>query len=213
MRIVIADDHTVVREGVRSLLEREEGFVVVGMAKDGTEAVDLCRELDPDVAVLDVSMPGESGLDATRRIKAAGGPAVLILSMHDEPEYVVEAVRAGADGYILKDSNPMDLRRAVRSVAAGAGFFPAGALGRLQEGVRREEERGRVMSRLDDLTAREREVLLRVASGKTNREIAEELSISPRTVETHRERVMGKTGVHTVAGLTRLVLESGLDEG
>lgn len=213
IRVVIADDHSVVREGVRALLERDPGLVVVGAATDGAEAVELCGELQPDVAVLDVTMPGESGLSATRRIKEAGGPAVLILSMHDEPEMVVQAVRAGADGYILKDSDPMELRKAVRLVAGGSSFFPPGAVSRLQEGVRMEEERSRVANRLEHLTEREREVLLWIARGRTNREIADQLQISPRTVETHRERVMSKLEIRTVAGLTRLVLEMGLDEG
>lgn len=213
IRIVLADDHTVVREGVRALLEREDGLTVVGTAADGADAVRLCDELKPDVVILDISMPGTSGLEAAREVKAGLAPAVLVLSMHEEPEYVVEAVRAGADGYVLKDSDPRELSRAVRAVAAGARFFPAGTLDRLQEGVRMEEERQRARARLDDLTAREREVLIRVARGSTNREIAQQLSISPRTVETHRERLMGKTGVRTIAGLTRLVLETGLDVG
>ncbi|MGI9628988.1 MAG: response regulator transcription factor [Longimicrobiales bacterium] len=211
IRIVLADDHTVVREGIRALLEREDGLTVVGVAADGDQAVQLCAELRPDVAVLDISMPGTTGLQAARDVKAGLAPAVLILSMHDEPEMVVEAVRAGADGYVLKDSDPKELSRAVRAVAAGRRFFPAGTLDRLQEGVRREEERQRAGAQLEGLTAREMQVLLRVARGFTNREIAEGLSISPRTVESHRERVMGKTGVRTVAGLTRLVLEMGLD--
>ena len=213
VRVLIADDHSVVREGVRALLERDPGLVVVGVASDGDEAVALCGDLAPDVAVLDVTMPRESGLSATRRIKEAGGPPVLILSMHDEPEMVVQAVRAGADGYILKDSDPLELRRAVHLVAAGSSFFPPGAVDRLQEGVRREEERSRIAARLEHLTEREQEVLLWIARGRTNREIADELDISPRTVETHRERVMSKLGIRTVAGLTRLVLEMGLDKG
>jgi RNA polymerase sigma factor (sigma-70 family) len=124
---------------------------------------------------------------------------------------VVQAVRAGADGYILKDSDPVELRRAVRLVSSGSSFFPPGAMDRLQEGVRLEEERVRVRARIEGLTAREREVLVAVARGRTNREIAQEMAISPRTVETHRERVMAKTGIRTVAGLTRLVVQTGLD--
>jgi len=211
IRVVIADDHAVVLEGVRTLLEKDDRIRVVGVASDGEEAVRACLAEQPDVVLLDVSMPALSGLEAAARIKEEGRTSVLILSMHDEPEYVVRAVRAGADGYVLKDADPLDLRRAVHIVAGGGSFFPKEAVDRLQEGVRLEAERDRKSRALDELTDREREVLLHIARGRTNREIAAELKISPRTVETHRERVMSKTGVHTVAGLTRLVLDAGLD--
>jgi two-component system nitrate/nitrite response regulator NarL len=207
IRIVLADDHAVVREGVRALLDRDPGLEVIDVAEEGDQAVELCRKERPDVAVLDVSMRGSSGLDAAKIIKDEGLAQVLMLSMHDDPEYVLEAVRAGADGYILKDSDPLDLRQAVRVVAKGGGYFSGVVAERLTEGVRLENAREVQRTRFDALTAREREVLTCVAEGLTNRQIAEALSISPRTVETHRERLMSKLDIRTVAGLTRLVLE------
>jgi two-component system nitrate/nitrite response regulator NarL len=136
----------------------------------------------------------------------------MVLSMHDNPEYVLEAVRAGADGYILKDVGPSELREAVQAVVEGREYFTDRVTHQLSVALREELERERQRSKLDQLTGREREVLVRVAKGRTNREIAEEFGISPRTVETHRERVMAKLRIHTVAGLTRFVVENGLEE-
>lgn len=210
IRIVLADDHAVVLEGVRALLDRDPGLVVVGVAESELEAVALCKTHEPDVAVLDVSMKGSSGLEAARTIKEElPNTRILMLSMHDDPEYVLEAVKAGADGYILKDADPMHLREAVRTVAEGGDSFSGVVAERLTQGVRQQNARETQRSRLDDLTAREREVLSWVARGSTNRQIAEALSISPRTVETHRERLMAKLDIRTVAGLTRLVMEVG----
>ena len=169
----------------------------------------MVESLLPDVAVLDVSMKESSGLDAAREIKSRFGVGVLMLSMHDDPEYVYEAVAAGADGYVLKDSDPMELRRAVKKVAEGGEVFNGAVAERLAQGARSHSARLRKRERLETLTAREVDVLLEVAKGSTNREIAATLSISPRTVETHRERVMGKLGVRSIAGLTRLVMENG----
>ena len=137
---------------------------------------------------------------------------VLILSMHDDPEYVLQAVRSGADGYVLKDVSPAELRDAVAAVHEGRDYFTARVTQQLSVALRKEIEEEQLRTRLDSLTNREREVLLLVAQGLTNREIGEQLEISPRTVETHRERVMGKLRIRTVAGLTRFVVEHGLDE-
>jgi RNA polymerase sigma factor (sigma-70 family) len=214
LRVVIADDHTVVRQGIRGVLEDVEGLRVVGEAGDGEEALALVRELDPDVVVLDVNMPGRSGLEVAGELRDEGAATrVLILSMHDDPEYVLQAVRAGADGYVLKDVAPSELRDAVRAVHEGREYFAARVTQQLSVGLRREIEEEQLRTRLEALTRREREVLLLVANGLTNREIGERLEISPRTVETHRERVMSKLRIHTVAGLTRFVVEHGLDGG
>jgi RNA polymerase sigma factor (sigma-70 family) len=212
MRVVIADDHAVVRQGIRGVLEDVEGIQVVAEAGDGDQALALTLEHEPDVVVLDVSMPGKTGLEVAKELRERGSAVrVLVLSMHDDPEYVLEAVRAGADGYVLKDVAPSELRAAVAAVHEGREYFSARVTHQLSVGLREEIEREQRRSRLDSLTAREVEVLVMVAQGMTNRGIAERLGISPRTVETHRERVMAKLRIRSVAGLTRFVVEQGLD--
>lgn len=211
-RVVIADDHTVVRQGIRGVLEEVEGLEVVAEAADGAQALALVEEHRPDVVVLDVTMPGKTGLDVARELRDRGSEArVLVLSMHDDPEYVLQAVRAGADGYVLKDVEPSELRAAVLAVHSGQEYFSARVTQQIGVGLRQEIETEQRRSRIASLTNREREVLLLVAEGLTNREIGEKLEISPRTVETHRERVMGKLRIRSVAGLTRFVVEHGLD--
>lgn len=213
LRVVIADDHSVVRQGIRGVLEAIEGLEVVGEAGDGDEALEMVAELKPDVVVLDVNMPGKTGLEVTTQLRQDGHPArVLILSMHDDPEYVLQAVRSGADGYVLKDAAPAELRDAVEAVHEGREYFTARVTQQLSVGLRQEIEEEQLRTRLDSLTNRETEVLLHVAEGMTNREIGEKLEISPRTVETHRERVMDKLRIRTVAGLTRFVVENQLDQ-
>ncbi len=209
VRIVIADDHALVRQGIRTVLDDVPGLEVVAEAGNGQEVLDLMDEARPGLLVLDISMPEKTGLEVTKELRAQGSEvAVLILSMHDDPEYVLEAVRAGADGYILKDVGPGELRDAVAAVTAGKEYFSERVTHQISVGLREEIERERTRSRLEALTTREREVLVQVAKGLTNREIAEAFGISPRTVETHRERVMAKLRIHTVAGLTRFVLEN-----
>ncbi|MGB1658338.1 MAG: sigma-70 family RNA polymerase sigma factor [Longimicrobiales bacterium] len=213
LRVVIADDHSVVRQGIRGVLEQVDGLEVVGEAGDGAEALAMVSELSPDVVVLDVNMPEKSGLEVTMQLREDAHPArVLILSMHDDPEYVLQAVRSGADGYVLKDVSPAELRDAVAAVHEGRDYFTARVTQQLSVALRKEIEEEQLRTRLSSLTNREREVLLLVAQGLTNREIGEQLEISPRTVETHRERVMGKLRIRTVAGLTRFVVEHGLDD-
>jgi DNA-binding NarL/FixJ family response regulator len=214
LRVIIADDHAVVRQGIRTVLEEVDGLVVVAEAGDGEEALALAREHDPDVVVLDVTMPGKTGLEVAKELRDSGtGVRVLILSMHDAPEYVLEAVRAGADGYVLKDQAPAELRAAVMAVHEGREYFSGRVTHQLSVGLRQELEEEQRKSRLDSLTPREVEVLIHVARGLTNRATADELGISPRTVETHRERVMAKLRIRSVAGLTRFVVEHGLDHG
>jgi DNA-binding NarL/FixJ family response regulator len=213
LRVVIADDHAVVRQGIRGVLEQVDGLEVVAEAGDGNEALDLVEKHRPDLVVLDVTMPGKTGLEVAKELRGAGNDArVLVLSMHDDPEYVLEAVRAGADGYVLKDVTPAELRAAVEALQEGREYFSARVTHQLGVGLREEIELEQRRSRLESLTPREVEVLVMVAQGKTNRGIAEDLGISPRTVETHRERVMAKLRIRTVAGLTRFVVEQGLDQ-
>ena len=199
IRVLVADDHAVVREGIRSVLQGEAGFALVGEAATAAEAVRLVGDLHPDVAVLDVTMPGGSGLEAAARIRhESPATRILILSMHDNPEYTRESVRAGAHGYLLKDSAAAELRQAIRTVSDGETYFAA------------DTPSAPAGSALLPLTLRERDVLAGIALGRTNKEIAATLGISPRTVETHRESLMRKTGVRTVAGLTRLAMDAGL---
>ena len=211
IRVIIADDHAIVRQGIMHVLEEIPGLEVIADASDGQEVLDLLEQHEPNLLVLDISMPNKTGLEVAKEIRGKGSEVpILILSMHDNPEYVLEAVRSGADGYILKDTAPAELRDAVEAVHGGKEYFAERVTHQLSVALREELEREQQRTRLDQLTGREREVLVRVADGRTNREIAEEFGISPRTVETHRERVMAKLRIRTVAGLTRFVLEHGL---
>lgn len=209
--VLVADDHTIVRTGIRHVLESEAGFEVVGEAGTGAEAVALAAKLRPDVVVLDISMPGESGLQVASQLRGIRPePRVLILSMHDNAEYVLESVRAGAHGYLLKDTAATELRTAVRAVCRGESYFSPPVASRLREALRGEHETH--AGSLAQLTGRERDVLLGVVRGRTNKEIAGELGISHRTVETHRESLMRKLQIRTVAELTRFALGAGIIE-
>ncbi len=211
IRVLVADDHMIVRTGIRHVLESEAGFEVVGEAATAAEAVALAARLRPDVVVLDISMPGESGLQVAARLRDTDPePRVLILSMHDNAEYVLESVRAGAHGYLLKDTVAIELRSAIRTVCRGESYFSPAIASRLREALRGEHETH--ARSLAQLTGREREVLLGVARGRTNKEIAGELGISHRTVETHRESLMRKLRIRTVAELTRFALGAGIIE-
>ena len=213
IRVLVVDDHAVVREGIRHVLAGEPGFEVVGEAANGEQALALARSQRPDVAVLDVTMPGESGLRVAPKLRAAvPGARVLIMSMHENAEYVREGVRAGASGYLLKDSAAAELRLAVRAVHAGGTYFSTHAALGLSGAVvppPAAEPEPPALASADGLTARERDVLGGIARGLTNKEIAAELGISHRTVETHRESLMRKLNIRTVAGLTRYVLDGG----
>jgi DNA-binding NarL/FixJ family response regulator len=211
IRVLVADDHAVVREGIRHVLSTAHGFDVVGEAASAAEAVTLAGECEPDVVLLDVSMPGGTGLEVIGDVRRAAAQArVLILSVHDEAEYVLQAVRAGAHGYLRKDSSPNDLRDAVRAVDRGDTYFSPAMAVRLSDAVRGESNRLSRASKLALLTGRERDVLTGIANGETNKEIAARYGISPRTVETHRESLMRKLEIRSVAGLTRLAVEEGL---
>lgn len=204
IRILIADDHAVVREGIRHVLESDAGFRVIGEATNGAEAVALAQSLLPDVVVLDLSMPELSGLEATMQIRAAlPASAILVLSIHDHEEYVLQSVRAGAQGYLRKDSSPAELREAVRTVAEGGSYFSAPVARTLSAALRNE-------ARTASLTGRERAVLVQIAGGATNKQIATALGISVRTVESHRETLMKKLGLRGAASLTRFAIDAGL---
>ena len=208
IRIVIADDHHLVREGIRQVLQAGDEFDVVGQASDGAEALRLTESLSPDVLVLDVSMPGQSGLEVTAALRDRSSTVrVLVLSVHDHPQYVIEAVRAGARGYLRKDTEPAELRRAIRAVARGESFFSPSVARHLSAAIQGDTAPG-AADRLAGLTPREREVLKGIAGGSTNKEIAAALGLSSRTVESYRESLMRKLGLYTVAELTRLALEA-----
>ncbi len=209
IRVVIADDHALVREGIRHVLDADPGIDVVAEASNGREAVELAMQHAPDVVLLDITMPEETGLKAAARLRELLPSArVLLLSMHDHVEYVREGMRIGTHGYILKDSAGEELRAAIRAVHAGGTFFSPAVVRRLT-GSGADALAPAAVS-VDGLTPRERDVLVGIARGLTNKAIAGELGISPRTVEAHRESLMKKLQIHSVAGLTRLALEAGL---
>lgn len=211
IRVLVADDHAVVREGIRQVLSAAHGFEVVAEAASGAETVAHARACRPDVVLLDVSMPDGSGLEIIAALRQAAPDArVLILSVHDEAEYVLQGVRAGAQGYLRKDSSPAELRDAVRAVRRGESVFSPATAMRLSDALRGESDRQARASRLALLTPRERDVLSGIANGETNKEIAGRYGISPRTIETHRESLMRKLDIHSVAGLTRFAVEEGL---
>jgi len=211
VRVLVVDDHAVVREGLRHVLTATEGFSVVGEAANATEALGLAETVRPDVVLLDLTMPGMSGLEAAAELRRrAAGARILVFSMHEQDEYVLEAVRGGADGYILKDASPAELRAAIRTVGAGGEYFSPAVARRLTAAVRGEVATESPRDRLQRLTPREREVLALVTTGNSNREIAARLGISPRTVESHRESLMKKLALRTVADLTRFALQAGL---
>jgi two-component system, NarL family, response regulator NreC len=207
VRVLVVDDHAVVRSGLRSLLDADPGLEVVGEAGNGQEAVFQNRTLKPDVVVMDVVMPGENGIEATRRVLHERPEAkVLVLSMEDDPSYVREAFDAGASGYVLKEAADAEVVQAVREVAAGGRYVHPALGARLIEAE--VQERRRVET--DPLSEREREVLRLLALGHTNQEIAASLFISVRTAETHRAHIMQKLHLRTRAELVRYALEHGV---
>jgi two-component system, NarL family, response regulator NreC len=211
VRILLGDDHTVVRQGLRKILEEQPAWQVIAQASDGRQAVQQTLALLPDVAVLDIAMPLLNGIEATRQIvRRAPAVRVLILSMHAEEAYVTEAVQAGAKGYLLKDSADSDLVRGVAAVAAGTSFFsPAAAKVMLDDYLRHLSQKG-IVNRYDALSEREREVLQLIAEGRSSKEVAEVLSISPATVETHRTHILQKLDVHNTAELVLYAVRRGV---
>jgi DNA-binding NarL/FixJ family response regulator len=207
--VLIADDHALVREGLRYVLDADPLIEVVAEASNGRLAVELALEHTPDVVVLDITMPEETGLKAAARLRELlPATRVLLLSMHDQSEYVREGIRIGTHGYLLKDSAGEELRAAIRAVHAGGTFFSPAVVRRLSTADAVAERSP--AAQLEQLTPRERDVLAGVARGLTNKAIAAELGISRRTVEAHRESLMRKLEIHSVAGLTRFALEAGM---
>lgn len=206
IRILLADDHTMVRQGFRMILSAQPDMEIVGEAGNGREAVELAGELKPDVVVMDVSMPELNGIEATRRIaEALPRTRVLALSMYKDSVYVREILRAGARGFLLKDAVDRDLLAAVRAVAAGEGYLhPA-----VSEAVLSDYRR-HVTDPLDLLSSREREVLQMIAEGKTNKDIAGSLNLSVYTVDAHRGRIMEKLNLHSIGELVRFAVRKGL---
>lgn len=211
IRVLVADDHSVVRQGIRHVLEGAEEFTIVAEAENGNEVAELVAQSQPDVVVLDISMPGLSGIEVTAVLRKRFPKCrVLILSMYDNQEYVLEAVRSGAHGYLLKDTAADDLATAIRSIHSGEAFYSPPIAAKLAAAVKGDFSDKDDTGELASLTTREREVLRGIARGLTNKDIATQLGISPRTVETHRESLMRKLGIRHVAGLTKLALETGL---
>ena len=208
--ILLADDHPVVRQGLRALLESEPEFAVVGEASDGLEAVGLVERLKPNVLVLDLMMPGLNGLEVARQVRQrAPKTRVVFLSIHANEAYVLEALRNGAAGYVIKDATTAELVRAVREVAAGRRYLSPPLSEHAIEAYL-EKAKGAPLDRYETLTTREREVLHLAAEGLSNPEIAARLGISPRTTETHRAHLMSKLGLHSQTDLVRYALRRGI---
>ena len=211
VRILVADDHTLFRQGLRRVLLEQPGWEVVAEASDGAEAVRHAIDHEPDVAILDISMPRLNGVDATRQIvRRLPDVRVLILSMHSDEVFVSQALQAGAHGFLLKDAADSDLVRAVTDLVSGKSFFsPAVSKVVLDDYVRQLAARG-VTDRFDTLSEREREVFQLVAEGHSNKDIASVLNVSPGTVETHRARIMEKLDIHSVAGIVLYAVRKGI---
>lgn len=205
IRVLLADDHQIVRQGLKDLLQRE-GFTVIAEASDGREAVRLAREHRPEIAVLDLSMPLLNGLDAAREIQqSCPRTALILLTMHTEDPYIVEAMRAGVKGYVLKTQAAADLVQAIRDVSQGRLYLSPQVSGALAAALVNKSD-----SQEDPLSPRERQVLQLIAEGQTTKEIASLLGISVKTAESHRSRIMDKLGIHEIAGLVRYAIRRGL---
>lgn len=210
IRILLAEDHNIVRQALRRLLEDEPDMEVVGEARDGIEAVHIARQQQPDVLVVDVVMPGLNGLDVVRQVsQLAPGTTTIILSMHASEGYVAEALVNGARGYVLKDSSTDDLVKAIRKTVAGEHYLSPPLSQRSVEAYLQKAE-SLDHDPYETLTARERQVLHLVAEGLTNKEAADRLSLSPRTIETHRANLMDKLSLDNQADLVRYAVERGL---
>ena len=210
-RILLADDHQLMRSGLRLVIERQPDLTVVGEAADGREAVALAKSLRPDVAVMDISMPNLNGIEAAHQITQIHSEiAVIMLSMHPDESYILRTLKAGAKGYLLKDSAEADLITAVRAVAQGKSFFSPAVSKVLLDDYIRKLKRSGAEDRYDLLTPREREILQLVAEGKSNKEVANLLNLSVYTVETHRSNVMHKLNLKGVPELTLYAVRKGI---
>ena len=206
IKVLLADDHTILRQGLKLILAAQPDFEVVGEASNGNEAADLAAKLRPDIVLMDVQMPELNGIEATRRMVAANSRIrVLVLSMHKEALYVREVLKAGARGYILKDAIDTELLSAMRSVARGDGYISPAVSGALLTDYREQSS-----NPLDTLSTREREVLQLIAEGKTNKEVATKLNLSVYTVDSHRGKIMEKLNLHSAGELVRFAIKNGL---
>jgi DNA-binding NarL/FixJ family response regulator len=214
IKVLLADDHTVVRQGLRALLAAESDIEIVGEAENGRQAVQMARDYSPGVVVMDIAMPLLNGIESTRQIiRGLPNCKVLVLSSYADDEYVQQVTEAGASGYLVKQTAASDLLRAIREVSQGNTFFSPAIARRLREQNRDGLARGQTQKRRADyLTTREAEVLQLIAEGRANKQIAAELAISIKTVEKHRQQVMNKLGIHDVAGLTRHAIAKGIIE-
>lgn len=210
IQVLLADDHTVVRQGLRALLEAEADISVVAEADNGRQAVQLVKKFLPAVVIMDIAMPNLNGLEATRQIaKEVPGTRLLVLSSYNDDEYVLQVIKAGAKGYLLKQTAATELIKAVREVSRGNPYFSPAISRRLVD----ENRDGKLDSKKHgDLTSREIEVLQLIAEGNANKQIAAELTISIKTVEKHRQQVMNKLNIHDIAGLTRYAISKGIVE-
>jgi DNA-binding NarL/FixJ family response regulator len=206
IRVFLPDDHPIVRKGISSCLARHDHLEIIGEAENGAEALRKVRELNPDIILMDIDMPGTNGLQVTEALHRENPKIkVIVLSMHNQPDYVVRVVQSGARGYVLKDASTEELLRAIELVNNGDSYFsPDVARLALNQFIQ-----GSAPNDKSDLTNREREVLTLIADGLSNKEIATRLGVGVRTVETHRERVMRKLDIHSVAGLTRYAISKG----
>ena len=209
VRVLLADDHSILRAGIRTILQEIPGVTVVGEAQDGREALDQIKTLRPDVVFMDIGMKNLNGLETTARVaQDFPGVRVLILSMHANEEYVAQALRAGARGYLLKDAPPAEIAKALEAVGRGETYLAAGVSGKVLAELLRSS--GQEKSIVELLTPRQREILQLLAEGRTVKEIARRLSISVKTVETHRAQVMERLEIHDVPGLVRFAIRVGL---
>jgi two-component system response regulator NreC len=211
IRILLSDDHNVLRDGMRLLLDRQPGFVVVAEASDGRETLDLVADHQPDVVVMDIAMPNMNGIEATRRIvEKHPGTGVVILSMHHDESYVIRSLKAGARAYLLKDAMKAELIDAIHAVAEGKSFFSPKISRILQEDYVQALGRKGADDSYELLTDREREILQLVAEGKTNKEIANTLNLSLYTVDTHRTHILQKLNLHSVPEVIRYAVRKGI---
>lgn len=211
IRVLVADDHALVRSGIRMLLEAEPDIEVVGEAGDGEATIALAHRLRPDIVLMDLSMPGVNGLEATRRIHdAQPSTRVLALTMHEGEQYFFQMLHAGASGYLIKGASPQELLDAVRSVARGQAYLNPSLTRTLLDDYLRRVEAGEEGDSYHLLSAREREVLRLIAEGKTSRQVADILCLSPNTVDRHRANIMGKLNLHSRADLIKYAIRKGL---
>jgi DNA-binding NarL/FixJ family response regulator len=211
LTILLADDHTVVRQGLRALLAAEQDFEIVGEAENGREAIALAKRTRPDVVLMDVAMPMLNGAEATRRIlENSPGTRIIVLTSYGNDECVAQLLRAGASGYLIKQTATNELPRAIREIRRGNNFYGSAIAKRLRELEPMASAHDGHCRKPNELTARELEVLQLVAGGRSNKEAALELGISIKTIEKHRQQVMNKLNIHEVAGLTRYALAKGI---